>query len=158
MEDGCLLKIGLESKPVLAPETFEQLLHHSYLIASDVYTKGLFFHQQERKVSSTLLLLEMMKNWGHPCTLPKYRDLKKGRPANNLLLLQAEPSWNQGFIKEGDLKFKAFESWADHAIHVSDLLTFRPNFFNKYSLSRLDLCYDIDIDLLEKEYWRILRR
>lgn len=137
------------------PEEFENLLHHSYLIVSETFCKANFFFQQEKKASSTLLLLEMLKNFGKAETLPKFKDLKKGRPANNLLLLEVDPSWTSQDVLKGDdgRKFKAFSDWGSHGVHVSDLLVFRPNFFSKYSLTSLDLCYDIEEDLRGLEYW-----
>lgn len=137
------------------PEEFEQLLHHAYHIVSDLRTKSLFFFQEEKKASSTLLLVEMLKNFGHPATLSKFRDLKKGRPANNLLLLEVDSSWtSQDILKCDDgRKLKAFLDWGSHGVHVSDLLCFRQGFFNKFSLTQLDLCYDIEEDLRGLEYW-----
>lgn len=145
----------------MSPEEFEALLHHSYLIASDVYTKGMFFFQQEIKVSSTLILMDMLKNWGHPATLSKFKDLKKGRPANNLLLLEVDPSWTSQDVLKGDdgKKYKAFADWGAHAVHVSDLICFRQSYKDKYNFSRFeDLCYDIDTDLKELEYqWQVIK-
>lgn len=137
------------------PEEFENLLHHSWHIVSDLRTKSLFFFQEEKRASSALILRDLLKNFGHEATLPKFRDLKKGRPANNLLLLEVDSSWtSQDVLKcEDGRKLKAFGDWGAHMVHVSDLLCFRPNFFNKYSLIQLDLCYDIDPELRGLDYW-----
>lgn len=154
MAVGFQSKIGLVQSKV-SPEDFEKLLHHSYLIASEAQTKIGFFKQSNSKVSSTLLLLEMLKNWGHPVTKTRFGCQKKGKFANNLLLLEVDNSWNQNFVRHEDIKYKTFADWGAHAVHVSDLLCFRPNFFNKFSLSTLELCYDnIDEEILRLEFWR----
>lgn len=132
-------------EPVVAPtsEEFEQLLHHAYLIASETFCKANFFFQQERKVSSTLLLVDMLRNFNHPAFRARFGCQKKGKPCNNLLLLPVDTSWNQNFVKYEGEKLKAFQDWGSHAVHVSDLLTFRPSFFEKYNMEKfLSLCYD----------------
>lgn len=153
MAAGSPLKIGLElSKP--SPEDFEKLLHHSYLIASEAEVKISFFRQENFKVSSTLILLDLLKNWGHPASQSRFKDPKKGRPANNLLLLEVDSSWtSQDVLKLDDKKFKAFEDWGAHAVHVSDLICFRDAYRQRYSYSKFSLiCYDIEESIRGLEY------
>ncbi len=146
-------------KKVLAPELFQQLLEHSYYIVSEAHTKMAFFKQEDRRASSTLILLDLIKNWGAPATLQNFNGQKKGRPANNLLLLLSDSSWTQNIVTWEGAKYKAFLDWGSHGTHVSDLLVFRSNFFNKYSLQALDLCYDsIDKEIASLEYWTVISR
>lgn len=140
------------------PEEFENLLHNSYLVCSEAELKLQFFKQESTKISSTLILLDLLKCWGHPLTASRYRCPKKGRPANNLLCLPADSSWNQEFIKGDDgLKYKSFSDWGSFAVHLSDLICFRQSYKDKYNFRRFeDLCYDIDTDLKELEYqWQV---
>lgn len=150
----------VEMTKTLAPEDYEKLLHHSWLITSEAHQKMLFFKGVDLRVSSTLIFLDLLKNWGHPCTMANYDGKKKARAANNLLLLEADSSWkNQSIIKHEDKVFKSFEDFGAHATHVSDLLVFRSSFFSKYDYSNLkDLCYDIGIDLEVTEYWHQVSR
>lgn len=139
-------------------EEFEKLLHSSYLVASEAELKLQFFKQDHTKISSTLILLDLLDCWGHPLTASRYRCPKKGRPANNLLCLPADPSWNQEFIKGDDgLKYKSFSDWGSFAVHLSDLICFRESFKEKYSYAKyLLMCYDIKEDLRHTEYqWQL---
>lgn len=148
------LQVGL-----VDPDTFNKLLEHSYLIVSEAYQKTVFFHQDDRRASSTLILLDLIKNHNSPISVNRYKCPKKGRPANNLLHLPADKSWTNQTLKwEGD-SYKSFDDWGAHSVHVSDLLTFRSSFFQKYSydLYKERLCYDREIiDLSGNEYWSII--
>lgn len=138
----------------ITPEQFEQLLYHSYLIASEAETKLAFFKQEDTKISSTLILLDLIENFNHPVAQARHKCPKKGRPANNLLCLLADSSWNQDIIKgEDGAKYKAFPDWGAHAVHVSDLICFRNSYKEKYSYSKFSLiCYDIEESIRGHEY------
>lgn len=139
------------------PEEFEKLLHHSYLVASEAELKLNFFKQEDTKISSTLILLDLLKNWGHPVTKSRFGCQKKGKPVNNLLLLEVDSSWNQNFVKFEDKKFKSFEDWGASAVHVSDLICFREAYKQKYCYSKfLLMCYDIEEVIRGQEYqWQL---
>ncbi len=147
----------METK-TLAPELFQQLLEHSYLIVSDARTKSIFFKQEDRRASSTLILVDLIKNWGHPATCANFNNQKKGRPANNLLLLLSDVSWNQKIVTWEGQKFKSYDDWGAHATHVSDLICFRDSFYKNYSYTKLEeMCYDQDIEkYISMEYWKIV--
>ncbi len=142
----------------ITEEDFQRLLEHSYYIVSEAYQKMRFFKGHDLKASSTLILMDLIKNWGHPCTKSTLNGAKKAKEANNLLLLPVDSSWNQKILVWEGAKFKSFQEWGAHATHVSDLLVFRPSFFSKYDYSNLtDSCYDIEEDILRRDYWWLVK-
>lgn len=149
----------VEMNKTLAPEDYEKLLHHSYYIVSEASVKGAFFKGQNLRASSTLIFLDLLKYWGHPCTMLTVGGAKKARAANNLLLLEADSSWkNQNVVKHDGKVWKSFEDWGSFATHVSDLLVFRQNFFNSYSYEKFLVCYDIEEHIRSLEYWSIIQK
>ncbi len=152
----------------LAPEQkeefFQKALELTYHIVTDSYDKFALFFQAELKVSSVLLLVDILENsdWGsNGPSKQRFPCPKKGKECNNLLLLETDSSWNSGALIWEGKKYKTFVDWGTFAVHVSDMLVFRPSFFAKYSedLFNEKVCYDKNIQKYEDlEYWQLKKK
>jgi hypothetical protein len=130
-------------------EFFQNALQASICAAKEAELKLAFFKQQDLKVSSTLILVDILEksDWGAAIPAkPRYKCPKKGRPFNNLLSLEADSSWTSKVATIDGKKLKMFDDWGAFISHLTDLICFRESYYSKYSLKTLEKsCYDQNI-------------
>jgi hypothetical protein len=73
--------------------------------------------------SSILFAVQVIdaSNWGtHPLAQEEY----KGRPANNITLMEVNEWWDGKKVSFQGKEYKLFSSWEDFCIHFSDTVVF----------------------------------
>ena len=111
-------------------------INFSWYLQYQIESKYKFFYGGSPKVSSTLLLAEIVykSEWGlHPVS----RDDEKW--GNNLALLEVDKYWTHKTICE---KYKAFSDWESFGTHWSDIIVMHKK-LEGYTLDLLEnSCYD----------------
>lgn len=141
--------------PLRQQQFFVRAAEFSFYLSGQVQNKRQFMYGDTSRVSSTLLLAEILlqSRFGeHPLAGEKYPE-KEGKWANNLALLELDESWTGKWIKYDKVIYKSFKNWLDFGTNWTDILAFRRGEVSPYLLDRLvNNEYTGDIQLIIDSY------
>lgn len=138
-------------------EFLDKSISFSWYLQEQTKLKLQFFKKNNSKISSTLLLAEILdrsKLGEHPLSKEKYPPVKDGSKwANNLTLVELDEFWVGKFIKYENTFYKSFKTWEEFGVHFTDTLVFHKGILDRFLFDNyLSGMYNSERKLLIETY------